>query len=580
MGLPAALKAHGQGDLKTAAFHYRRALQQNDLKPVLFQNFGALLRDLGEVDKAEALYVKGLKMYPTHCGIRLNYANLVRSEKPLLAFHLQFALLQEKLLADSCSVSATDIYPVVDILESLQCYNWAYQICRWAIVAIDPHPSLLLQLFKIVSNKRFTLISDSQKDLLAEKLNKTLSKQPKLDQAEFYFALLSLQLQRHQFDESISTLVKARSSLSDGSISTPELKSKALKLNNVHSWNTGCTLLTHQQFEDGWKLFEYGLRAAAKGAQRWQRALPKPFTNDQCPVWRGQSLRGKSILLLEEQAIGDVMQFLTLLPDLINEADSIGLLLSNRLVPVYQRSFSQYISSNLLKIWTFDDCRDHKIDSSIYDYQSPLGSVCQYRFTNIQDYGQSLPILKADQVLASNLRGKYLNSFPKANRVIGISWRGGGRADRIKQKSVPLHLFSNLLKTIPDAVFVSLQYGDLQSALDHFREQGIQVFHDPDIDPLKNMDTWHSQIYACDAVISVANTTIHGAGGLNIPTQCLLSVDSDWRWLKSRSVTRSYWYPSVAIARQSVDNDWSPAFDQIRMWLDDRTPYPVGKQFE
>ena len=93
-------------------------------------------------------------------------------------------------------------------------------------------------------------------------------------------------------------------------------------------------------------------------------------------------------------------------------------------------------------------------------------------------------------------------------------WKG----DRIKQKSVPLHLFSNLLKTIPDAVFVSLQYGDLQSALDHFREQGIQVFHDPDIDPLKNMDTWHSQIYACDAVISVANTTIHGAGGLNIPT--------------------------------------------------------------
>ena len=263
--------------------------------------------------------------------------------------------------------------------------------------------------------------------------------------------------------------------------------------------------------------------------------------------------------MLEEQAIGDVMQFLTLLPDLIDEADSIGLLLSNRLVPVYKRSFANYIDSNSVKIWTFDDCRDHKIDSSIYDYQSPLGSVCQYRFTNIQDYGQSLPILKADQVLASNLRGKYLNSFPKANRVIGISWRGGGRADRIKQKSVPLHLFSNLLKTIPDAVFVSLQYGDLQSALDHFREEGIQAFHDPDIDPLKNMDTWHSQICACDAVISVANTTIHGAGGLNIPTQCLLSVDSDWRWLKSRSVTRSYWYPSVAIARQSVGQRLVPS---------------------
>ena len=86
-----------------------------------------------------------------------------------------------------------------------------------------------------------------------------------------------------------------------------------------------------------------------------------------------------------------------------------------------------------MKIWTFDDCRDHKIDSSLYDYQSPLGSVCQYRFCNIQDYGQSLPILKADQVLAADLRAKYLNCFSNAKRVIGISWRGGGRADRINK---------------------------------------------------------------------------------------------------------------------------------------------------
>ena len=90
------------------------------------------------------------------------------------------------------------------------------------------------------------------------------------------------------------------------------------------------------------------------------------------------------------------------------------------------------------------------------------------------------------------------------------------------------------------------------------------------------MDTWISQVAACDAVLSVANTTIHGAGGLNIPTICLLSKHSDWRWIDSPDVRRSYWYPSVGIARQSSDESWSTAFDDVKDWFYDKMPYPQG----
>ena len=62
---------------------------------------------------------------------------------------------------------------------------------------------------------------------------------------------------------------------------------------------------------------------------------------------------------------------------------------------------------------------------------------------------------------------------------------------------------------------------------------------------MKDMKNWLSQVAACDAVLSVANTTIHGAGGLNKPTLCLLSRHSDWRWLNDPSIKRSYWYPSA-----------------------------------
>ena len=93
------------------------------------------------------------------------------------------------------------------------------------------------------------------------------------------------------------------------------------------------------------------------------------------------------------------------------------------------------------------------------------------------------------------------------------------------------------------------------------------------------MDGWIAQVASCDAVVSVANTTIHGAGGLNIPTHCLLSLDSDWRWLKSSSVMRSYWYPSVAISRQSSDRSWSHALTNTRNWLLAGASYPDGPQW-
>ena len=47
LGFPAAVKAHAARNLDLAAHHYQRALEQNDLKEILFQNYGALLRELG-----------------------------------------------------------------------------------------------------------------------------------------------------------------------------------------------------------------------------------------------------------------------------------------------------------------------------------------------------------------------------------------------------------------------------------------------------------------------------------------------------------------------------------------------------
>ena len=86
------------------------------------------------------------------------------------------------------------------------------------------------------------------------------------------------------------------------------------------------------------------------------------------------------------------------------------------------------------------------------------------------------------------------------------------------------------LVSVEDTLFVSLQYGQSKSIVAGWRDSGFNVIHDDSIDPLKDMDTWLSQVSACDAVVSVANTTIHGSGGLNVPTMCSFRA-TNWRWL-------------------------------------------------
>ena len=191
-------------------------------------------------------------------------------------------------------------------------------------------------------------------------------------------------------------------------------------------------------------------------------------------------------------------------------------------------------------------------------------------------YARHPALLRAKPQRVDQLRREYLNHGNPAERLIGISWRGGAKGVRIQQKSIGPDQFAQLLMPIPGVRFVSLQYGQAAPTVEQWRKQGLDVIHDGRVDPLKQMDLWLAQVAACDAVLSVANTTIHGAGGLGLPTLCLLSLHSDWRWFDDPAVTRSYWYPSVGIAREDRNNGWSAALGQSRTWLEQGCPMPTG----
>ena len=156
--------------------------------------------------------------------------------------------------------------------------------------------------------------------------------------------------------------------------------------------------------------------------------------------------------------------------------------------------------------------------------------------------------------------------------MIGISWQGGGTKDRINDKSVKLKELLYYLKEY-NIKLISLQYGDdAEVVKEHAEKFEVDFIDDKDIQATKDMNKWLDQVDACDAVISIANTTIHGAGGLNKPTLCLLGRKADWRWLNNREERVSYWYPSVKIAWQNEHNQgWDKAFEEMGSWLKEQS---------
>ena len=567
--LAKAISLHTEGLHDKALHYYTKCIKHSPkCSPLLYQNYGALLRSNSKTEESLKIYNDGLRLFPGNVGITTNLANLLRDDSPTKSISLYLKVVRLRLSQNDVKKANEIVYSLLTLLSEIGCDSWAFRICIYWIKYIKVSPQMILHLASLLEEQLPASVHLSLLQSLS-KLDAEFSLQEK---SELHFCLATMYLANGDIGLSDSSYKLALSCLhQDNSIDT-EKKQYTI---TVGSWNYSNVLLKHQFFERGWRLYDFGLISPAEGKQRWQRALAKPFSSTELPLWRGESLVGKRLLILDEQAIGDGMQFLTLVDTLISEASHIDLLLSDRLIPIYTRSFSTALSEGKLTIWSRKSAIKQNIPVQLISFQTPLGSICRYRFTDIQSYSPCVPVLKANLELSTELRSKYLSqSLQPVRRIVGISWRGGPKGSRMKRKSVSQEDFASLF-SVEDTLFVSLQYGQSKSIVAGWRDSGFNVIHDDSIDPLKDMDTWLSQVSACDAVVSVANTTIHGSGGLNVPTMCLLSEQPDWRWFVDPEVQRSYWYPSVGISRQIGDN-WTPALEKAMRWIQNGCPYPTG----
>ena len=305
-------------------------------------------------------------------------------------------------------------------------------------------------------------------------------------------------------------------------------------------------LLSLGQFDPGWREFRsrFSRSIAGTGGIHAQ-----PFPQ---PLWSGEPLGDRTILVWGEQGIGDDIVAASMLPDLASRAREVWVHTDARLQALFTRSFA----ANLRFFPRVLPVQPELLSDGV-SCQIAFGGLGEFLRPSWESFGAPRAYLCADPGAVASFRHRH-EALPGLK--VGISWRSRNLVNG-RIKSTKLDEWEPILR-LPGVTFVNLQYGDCTEELARAQElTGGCIHQDPEIDQLRDMDSFAAQVASLDLVISVSNAIAHTAGSLGVPTWVLLATDPLWLWFRDRD--DSPWYPRVRLFRQARAGDWSEPVSQI-----------------
>jgi len=268
--------------------------------------------------------------------------------------------------------------------------------------------------------------------------------------------------------------------------------------------------------DKGWEYYDYGFHPNIPSANA--RAQPRTFKK---PLWKGQPIVGKTLLIWREQGLGDEMMFLSCMPDLIKFHDKIILEVDKRLVETIQRSFP----SITVRAQNYGPPPYFEAIYHDYDYQLPLASLMRYFRKSIDDFKTSSPYIKFDQVKKTKFSDRLAPY--KGKLLIGICWRSGN-IDALRAMTYVGIMKWGELFSMKDVVWVNLQYGECEDeCLEAEKEFGIEIVRWPDLNLKDDLDDVFALMSELDFVVTVATAVHHMAASTGIET-LLITPHGAW----------------------------------------------------
>ena len=305
----------------------------------------------------------------------------------------------------------------------------------------------------------------------------------------------------------------------------------------------GVCLLLVGDFKRGWSEYEWRLKITQmKGWGQYQSHRP---------IWKGEPLHGKTILVISEQGIGDTIHFIRYAGYLKALGGKVILACN----PKLHNFLANCLPSNSVNQFVnYGDIVPH------YDVEVPLMSLPGIFRTSINTIPGDTPYLAVPQGTSKDVVEKITQH--KNMLCVGITWRGGREDEHGRLRTIALEQLNDVLN-IEGVKFFSLPRfpGDLDvTSAHHETLVDLESYLD-----LEGLTDTAAAIQELDLIISVDTTVVHLAGALGRPVWTLLPFSPDWRWMLNRE--DSPWYPTMRLFRQPTPGDWASVITRVKAEL-------------
>jgi tetratricopeptide (TPR) repeat protein len=475
----------GQPDRAAAYFEGALRLRPDAIE--LHNNLGTALQDLGRLEEAIACFRNALALQPDAVETLDNLGGALRGQGQLEAAQ---ACYERALALRSDHVESHVGIGVV--LRDRGRPDEAISSYERALALAPDHP-------ETHNNLGVALLDLGRNQEAVERCERALFLQP--DRAETHHNLgIALERQgRHA--EALASYERALDFKPD----YPE----------AH-FNRSLTLLRTGNFDEGWLEYE------------WRFAVARYNRNFDRPLWSGEPLAGRRILIHAEQGFGDTLQFVRYIPSVLEHGGTVVLEVQAPLVRLVRSiaGVSQTLAAG--------------DPLPTFDCHCPLLSLPRIFKTTLATIPNAVPYLSAPAEASVSWAERIASA---AGLKVGIVW-AGTTAGAIDLPSL------QPLWELAGVSWFSLQVGDQpgeKSLFDKFKIADLSEW-------LTDFAETAAVVSQLDLVITVDTSVAHLAGALGRPTWVLLGDPPEWRWLLARR--DSPWYPTAQLFRQTKTGDW------------------------
>lgn len=324
-----------------------------------------------------------------------------------------------------------------------------------------------------------------------------------------------------------------------------ELFNKAESINPkniMNKYNRGLAQLELGDYENGFIGYDLG--------DRIDRIRERHYGYPNLPIWDGT--KGKKLVVIGEQGIGDELMFGTILHDLMQDCE-IVLDCHPRLADMFRRSFPQ------LDVYgTRKDPHDQWGTRYQLDAKVLIGSLCKYYRKKESDFKHNPYLIVHEKW--NERYGKILESMGNKPKI-GISWRGGTKQTGRNHRYIEMKKLLPLLRL--DCDFISLQYdpGILGEVEEFNRDNGVYIHHWPDM--LEDYEKTAGLVNNLDLIISVPQSVIHLAGAIGAPLTWQLAPYKTL-WQVGVHNHDAPWYSNVINYWQDSSCEWDSVINRVK----------------